>query len=140
MRYSEVYVVVQGCFSLAPRLESFHRRTVRAELDRFPPSIFELRAHIRSNEVAALDPLEPMPLQNLRVLCFQQSAGNSAGPEIDVSPTFFADRFLDGHVGDLHPSSWAKDAEDFCKHGVFVWNEIDHAIRDHDVDAFVRKG
>jgi hypothetical protein len=132
--------MAQGCFSLAPRLESFHRRTVCPELDRLPPRIFELRAHVGRNEVAGLDPFEPVPLQNLRVLCFQQSAGKSAGPEIDVSPTLFADRLLDGHVGDLHPSSRAKNAEDFCKHGVFIWNEIDHAIGDHDVDAFVCEG
>jgi hypothetical protein len=131
--------MAQGCFSLAPRLEGFHRRTVRAELDCLSSRVFELRAHVCGNEVSALDPLEPVSLQNLRVLCFQQSPGNSAGPEIDVAATFFADRFLDGHVGDLHPSSWAKDAEDFCKHGVFIWYEIDHAIRDHDVDAFVRE-
>jgi hypothetical protein len=112
MRYSEVYVMPRVCGSLAPRLEGFHRRTVRAELDRLPPRVLELRAHVRSNKVAALDPLEPMPLQNLRVLCFQQSAGNSAGPEINVSPTLFADRILDGHVGDLHPPAGAKDAED----------------------------
>jgi hypothetical protein len=131
--------MAQACFSLAPRPEGFHRRTVGAELDCLSSRVFELRAHVCGNEVSALDPLEPMPFQNLRVLCFQQSAGNSAGPEIDVSPTFFADRILDGHVGDLHPSSRAKDAEDFCKHGVLIWNEIDHAIGDHDVDAFVRE-
>jgi hypothetical protein len=132
--------MAQGCFSLAPRLEGFHRRTVRAELDCLPSRVFELRPHVCGNEVAALDPLEPVSLQNLRVLCFQQSAGNSASPEIDVAATFFADRLLDGHVGDLHPSSWAKDAEDFCKDGVFVWDEIDHAIGDHDVDALVGQG
>src|SRR5712691_11191067 len=107
--------MAQGCCSLAPRLEGFHRRTVRAELDCLPARIFELRPHVCGNEVSALYTLEPVSRQKLRVLCFQQSAGNSAGPEIAVSPTFFADRFLDGHVGDLHPSSRAKDAEDFCK-------------------------
>ena len=131
--------MAQGCFSLAPRLEGPHRRTVRAELDRLSARVFELRPHVRGNEVSALDPLEPVSLQNLRVLCFQQSAGNSAGPEINISPTLFADRLLDGHVGDLHPSSWAKDAEDLRKHGIFVWNEIDYAVGDHDVDAFVRE-
>ena len=113
MRYSQVYVMAQGCFSLAPRLEGFHRRTVRAELDRLLPRVLELRTHVSRDQVAGLDPLEPVPLQYLLVLCFQQSSGNSAGPEIDVSTTFLADRFLDGHVGDLHPSSGAKDAEDF---------------------------
>jgi hypothetical protein len=132
--------MAQGWFSLAPRLEGFHRRTVRAELDCLAPRIFELRAHVRGNEVAGLDPFEPVPLQNLRVLCFQQSARNSAGPEIDVSPTFFADRILNGHVGDLQPSSWTKDPEDLCKYDVFVRNEIDHPIGDHDVDALVSQG
>jgi hypothetical protein len=133
-----VFRARESC-SLAPRLEGFHRRTVRTELDCLPPRVLELRAHVRSNEVATLDPLEPMPLQNLRVLCFQQSAGNSAGPEVDVSPALFIDRILDGHVGDLHPPAGAKHAEDLRKDGVFVRNEIDHAIGDHDVDALVRE-
>ena len=34
-------------------------------------------------------------------LCFQQSAGNSAGPEIDALLGIFGDRFLDHDVGDL---------------------------------------
>jgi hypothetical protein len=29
--------------------------------------------------------LEALLLQPLRVLCFQQSTGNSAGPEVDVA-------------------------------------------------------
>jgi hypothetical protein len=129
-----------GSLSLALRLVCLYSRPVSAELDRLSPSVLKLRTHVGSDEVAGFDSLETMLLQQLRVLCFQQSAGNSAGPEIDVAATFFADRLLDGHVGDLHPSSWPKDTEDFCKHGVLIWNEIDHAIGDHDVDAVVREG
>src|SRR5207249_12333185 len=56
-----------------------------------------------------LDPLEPVPFQKLCVLCLQQSAGNSAGPEVDVASPLFADRTLDGYVGDLHPESRSEE-------------------------------
>jgi hypothetical protein len=124
-------------FLLTLRFEGFRGRSVGAEFDCLPPRVFELRAHVGRNEVAGLDSLEAMPLQNLCVLCFQQSPGNSAGPEINVSATFFADRILDGHVGDLHPPAGAEHAEDFRKHGILVRHEIDHAVGDHDVDTLV---
>jgi hypothetical protein len=53
------------------------------------------------HEIAALDPLEAVPLEKPCVLCLQQSSGNSAGPEIDLSPSFLGDRILDRHIGDL---------------------------------------
>src|SRR6476659_6334026 len=125
--------------SLASRLEGFHRRTVRAELDRFTPRVFELRAHVRRNEVAALDPLEPVPLQNLRVLCFQQSAGNSAGPEVDVASPLSTDRILDRDIGDLDPPTGSEHPEDLGENRVLVRDQVEHTIRDHDVEARIRE-
>ena len=60
-------------------------RALRAVLERLPARILELRAHIGVHEVAVLDPLEAVLLQPFGVLCFQQSPGNSACPEVDVA-------------------------------------------------------
>ena len=57
------------------------------------------------DEVAALDPLESVPLEELCVLCFQQSPGDSAGPEVDVAFAFLADGLLDCDVRDLEPAA-----------------------------------
>jgi len=81
-----------------------------AELGRLAPGVLELGAGVGGDEVAGLDPLEPVPLQKLCVLCLQQSTGDSAGPEIDVATTLLADRALDRHIGDLHPAAGALHA------------------------------
>jgi hypothetical protein len=38
-----------------------------AELDRFPPGVLELRARVGRDEVAGLDPLEPVFLERCDV-------------------------------------------------------------------------
>src|SRR5207245_11539866 len=95
-----------------------HRRPVGAELDRLAARVLELRAHVRRDQVAGLDPLEPVPLQHFLVLCLQQSTGNSAGPEVDVAAALLADRILDRDVRELHPSTGPEDAEDLREYGV----------------------
>jgi len=84
---------------------------VGAELERLASRVFELGAHVGGDEVAALDSLEAVSFEDLDVLCFQQSPGYSAGPEIDVAPAFLADRLLDRHVGELDPSAWPEHAK-----------------------------
>ena len=53
------------------------------------------------DKVPGLDPLEAVPFQELCVLCLQQSPCDSAGPEVDVALSLFADRLLNRHVRDL---------------------------------------
>src|SRR2546423_1748723 len=84
------------------RLERLGGRAVGAELDRFPPGVLELRARVGRHEVAGLDPLEPVFLEERGVLCLQQSPGNSAGPEVDVAPSLLAHRLLNRDVGHLN--------------------------------------
>jgi hypothetical protein len=76
-----------------------------AELDRLAAGVLELGACVGRDEVAGLDPLEPVFLEELRVLCLQQSPGYSAGPEVDVAPPFLTHRVLDRHVRDLNPAT-----------------------------------
>ncbi len=82
-----------------------------AELECLASRVLELGAHVGRDEVSALDSLEAVSFEDLDVLCFQQSPGYSAGPEIDVSPAFLADGRLDRHVGDLDPTARAEDAK-----------------------------
>src|SRR6266511_2279632 len=105
-------------------------RSVRSELQRFPARVLELRAHVGRDEVAGLDPLEPVPLQNLPVLCFQQSPGNSTGPEIDVSPPLLAHRLLNRDVCDLDPPARLEHAEDLGEDRILVGNQVDDPVRD----------
>ena len=52
------------------------------------------------DELPGLDPLEAMPLQELRVRCFQQRPGNSARPEVDPGEG------VDGQIGHVSELGW----------------------------------
>src|SRR6266542_5236148 len=94
------------------RFERLHGRAVGAELDRLAARVLELRAGVSRDEVAGLDSREPVALEVRGVLCFQQSAGNSAGPEVDVAAPLLADRVLDRDVGDLNPAARREHASE----------------------------
>src|SRR5205085_3172095 len=83
-------------------------RSVCTEFERLAPRVFELGAGVGCDEVAGLDLLEAVALQDLRVLCFQQSAGNSACPEVDVALALLAHRLLDRDVGELESAARAE--------------------------------
>ena len=91
-----------------------------AELGRLAPGVLELGAGVGSDEVAGFDALEPVSLQKLCVLCFQQSAGNSAGPEVDVALALLAHRLLDRDVGELDAAARAEHTLDLREDGVLV--------------------
>src|SRR5687767_15218860 len=74
--------------SLPPCLESLHRRAARPILLRLPARVFEDGLGVGLHEIAGLDPLEAVTLEKPCVLCLQQSSGNSAGPEVDLSSSF----------------------------------------------------
>ncbi len=97
-------------------------RPVSAELDRLPTRVLELRAHVGGDEVAGFDSLETVLLQQLLVLCIQQSPGNSAGPEVDVAAARLAHRVLNRHVGDLDAPAGLEHAEDLGEDCVLVGN------------------
>ena len=76
-------------------------------------------------------------LEQAAQLSFQESAGNSAGPEGDVRFAILRHRRCDHDVGELHASAGLEDAVGLGEHGCFVRTEIDDAIRDHDVGGGV---
>src|SRR5690349_23637187 len=70
-------------------------------------------------------------------LCFQQSTGDSALPEIDVALAGGAHRFLDQDVADLQPTTGLEHARHLGKSRDFVREEIQYAVRDDDVGPTV---
>ena len=80
---------------------------MRAEAARLLARVSECRASVGVDQVTGLDALEAVLREPVCVLCFQQSAGNSTGPEIDVALAFLADGALDRDVGELHAAAWA---------------------------------
>ena len=66
-------------------------------------------------------------------LCFLQSAGNSALPEVDVAFGFVAEGFLDENITDLKTAARLEHTRYFLQGAQFVGEQIEDAIRDHDV-------
>jgi hypothetical protein len=50
---------------------------------------------------------------------------------------FFAHRLLDRHVGNLQPAARYEDAVQLTVDGVLVQDQVDDAVRDHDVERGV---
>jgi hypothetical protein len=61
-------------------------------------------------------------------LCIQQSAGDSALPEIDVSFAALRDRFLHEDVADLKATARLENACHFLESGKLVGKEVEHAV------------
>jgi hypothetical protein len=101
---------------LGSRLSSWPVRLDRvaagAELLRLASGVLELRAGVGIDQLAGLDPLEAVSLEEGRVRCFRQRPGNSAGPEVDVPAPIVAHRVLDRDIGDLHAAAGAEHAEE----------------------------
>jgi hypothetical protein len=68
-------------------------------------------------------------------LCLRQSAGNSTGPQIDVAANRFRQLGCDDNVSIQELSSWLENPEDLAEGPIFIRRQIQHAIRDHDIDA-----
>ena len=81
-----------------------------------------------------LDPDEAMPLEDLDVLSIQESARNSASPEVDVLLPLFGHGMLDRHIGDLDVPTGDEHAEDLREDRVLIGDEVDHAVGDDDVE------
>ena len=82
---------------------------------------------------AGLD--KPGGLECADELCFQQSACDSTGPQVDVTQRVVWERLADHDVGDLDAAPGLEDAGDLGDCAVLVRYEIEHAIGDHHIDA-----
>jgi hypothetical protein len=77
---------------------------------------------------------ESRRLKRVDHLCFQQSAGDSTGPEVDVAKRLVGQDLSDDDIGDLGPASGFEHAGDLGKSPRFVRDEVQDTIRDDDVD------
>jgi hypothetical protein len=71
-------------------------------------------------------------------LCLQQSAGDSALPQIDVAFRFVAEGLLHQDVAELQPPARLEHASHLLQPGELVREEIQHAVRDHDVRPTIK--
>ena len=125
--------------SLPHRLVRLDGGAAGAELLCLASGVLELRACVCVDELPGLDPLEAVMRKELRVRCFQQRPGNSAGPKVDVPSALGADRVLDRHIGDLDPPAGHEHAKELGEHCVFVGDQINDAVRDDDIEDPVWK-
>ena len=63
---------------------------------------------------------KPGSLHKGPALCFQQSAGDSASPQVYVFLRGIWNGFLDDDIADLYPAAWPKNTVHLTKHGPFV--------------------
>lgn len=100
----------------------------RSEFLRFLARVGEGRAGVGVDQVARLDALEAVMLEPGGVLCFQQSACDSTGPEVDVAAALLADGLLDRHVCELDAPARLEHAVELGEDGVLVRDQVDHAV------------
>jgi hypothetical protein len=112
-------------------------RAHRAELGRLAAGVLELRAGERIDRLALRDLAVAEREQDPRVLSFQESSGDSAGPEVDPLARVLGDLVADEDVGELEPTAGTQHAVDLREHRILVGDEVDDAVGDHDVDRFV---
>jgi hypothetical protein len=74
------------------------------------------------------DPDETGGLEDTDELCFQQSTGDSTGPEVDIAKSAVWKDFTDDDVRDLHASARLQHARDLADGHGFVGHEIEHAV------------
>ena len=118
-----------------PRSLRSHRREVHAD-DAVSARRAFFGGAVETHEPrcsARLD--EPGGLKCSDELCFQQSACNSTGPQVDVTQRLVWEHRANHDVGDLDAAPGLEDAGDLGDCAVLVRYEIEHAVRDHDIDG-----
>ena len=78
---------------------------------------------------------QPVMGQGGNKLCLRQSAGDSTDPEIHVAANVLRKGRVYGDIAEVEPASWLEDTRDFLERLLLFGNQIQHAIRDHDVGA-----
>ena len=61
-------------------------------------------------------------------LCFEQSAGNSARPQINLSLCPLRNRPGDKDIGDLKPSTRSQHTEHFAQRLLLIGSQVKHAV------------
>jgi len=79
------------------------------------------------------EPNETRSLDKSLQLCFQQSAGNSAGPEIYLPLGAFRYRFLHQNVADLQPAFRLENTRHFAQRHSFARRQVEYAVRNNHI-------
>lgn len=129
-----------GCVSAGsvpglPRSLRSHRREVHAD-DAVSARRAFFGGAVETHEPrcnARLD--EPGGLKCPDELCLQQSACDSTGPQVDVTQRLVWEHLADHDVGNLDATPGLENAGNLGDCAVLVRYEIEHAVRDHDIDG-----
>src|SRR5581483_5558995 len=78
--------------------------------------------------------------QQLAILVLLERTGDAADPQLDTPADLRRNVAAHDDVGYREAPSRLQDAEGFAKNAALVGGEIDHAVRDDDVDGLIRKG
>src|SRR6516162_807955 len=73
-------------------------------------------------------------------LCLRQSAGDSAGPKVDVATSLFGEFDIERNVGQVEASARLQHTPDFCKPPCLFRHEVEHTIRGDDIDVAIGDG
>src|SRR5262245_64533051 len=86
-----------------------------------------------------LDRLEPGLGQLVPILRLLEGPGHASDPQLDAAPD--RGRHLAAHddVGDREAPARLEHAKGFGEHPVLVGGQVDHAVRDDDVDRAVQQ-
>ena len=97
-----------------------------------------VRLVLRSRkDVSLLSPTnagEPGVLQHPFPLCFQQSTGDSAAPEVYIVLRILRDLLVDDDVRDLDSSARLEHPVDLLHDCHLIRAEVDDAVADDDID------
>src|SRR5687768_13178355 len=79
--------------------------------------------------------IEASRAQDVDELCTRQSAGNSTGPEMDIFAQGLVEFLAQNDVAVKKLAAGLQYAEDLAKSHLLVGCEIQHAVRNDDIDA-----
>src|SRR5207249_157519 len=86
-------------------------------------------AHLADREAGRLDYLD--------IARARDRARDARGPELDVAARALLERLAADDVGEREPPTGPQNARGLVEHAVLHDREVDHAVRDHDVEARV---
>jgi hypothetical protein len=87
-----------------------------------------------------MDVYESRVLEHRFPLCFQQSTGDSAAPEVNVILRVLRDFLVHDYVRDLDPPAGLEHAVDLLHHHHLVGAKVDDAVADYDIDGRILYG
>src|SRR4029077_3855141 len=104
-----------------------------AEGPKLPSALLATRAGKRVEGISQLDVDEPGAADHRLPPCARQGAGDSTGPEIDITKRLLRDGALKANVRNCHTASRPQHPKDLSIDPDLVRAEVDHAVGDHDI-------